>query len=146
MVLPLLLLLAFGVYEFARLVQVSTAVDDGAQAAARHGSLAPADGAGMRHIYLANVARVGLPVAGNAVTINYYDGTDSLPLGSDSGSGYVAQSPCPVTPSAHCTQPMAGDYVKVFAYTPWAAADPLIGPILGPGYKVIGFSQQQIQH
>lgn len=143
--LPLLLLVLFGLFEFGRIGQVISTLNQGAEAAARYGGVHPSDLTGIQAALITPAAAGSVRVTSGQITISYYDPSDSVMVGSYVGGTYTSTSQCSsLVVAALCAGPVAGDHIQVQVDVPWAANDPIIGPML-PGLILHGSSTYLIE-
>jgi Flp pilus assembly protein TadG len=137
LVLPLLLLVVMGAVELSRAAAVDSTLLHASQEAARFGQVNGAyDQPGIRRTLSDVAAQGGVRVDAGEISLTYLDGTGAVVIGSDAGAGYAPAAPCPVAAPQTCAEPVPGDYLEVAASIPWSAAEPLIGAILGDGFRL----------
>ena len=125
-VLPLVLLLVFGILDGARYIAAKNAVNTASSEAARYGSSVGDGPSVKRYLECDEIRAEGIALAGGTgievseITVEYDDGPSTSVTGS-----------CPVGGPATVT-PDEGDRIVVTVSQGWSAATPLVDRVFGP--------------
>jgi len=122
LVLPLLLLLLFGVFEFGRYVAVSTAVETASREAARFGSAV-----GGTTPQYADCA--GIKSAGQSLAI--VTDLDSIVVEYDEGPGTAVKADCEGGTAPTPATVASGDRIVVTVTEVFESSIPIIGDLIG---------------